>query len=387
MSKPTRVPLSEPLLTGNARGYVNECFDTNFVSSVGPFVDRFEREFAQYVGSRFAVAASTGTAAIHIALRLLGVKQGDEVPVSTLTFIASANPIAYEAATPLLVDAEPRTWNFDSELLANELERRARSGARLPKVVEVVHILGQPAELEPLVEVCARYDITLIEDAAEALGARYVAGKFAGKHVGTIGRLGCFSFNGNKIITTGGGGMIVTDDEALAKRAKHLTTQARLPGVEYLHDEVGYNYRLTNMAAALGVGQLEQLPTFVKTKRRIAETYDAAFDGMKGISCPPRRSDAEATYWLYSIRIDAGVAGFDRKQALDALRAQNIESRPIWTPLHTTAVFKGAPALGGSVADKLFAECLSIPSSVGLTEDDQHRVIDTIQKLHVLTRR
>jgi aminotransferase in exopolysaccharide biosynthesis len=385
MSEDAFIPLSEPCLAGNARRYVGECFDTNFVSSVGPFVSRFEEEFARYVGSRYAIACASGTAAIHVALRLLGVASGDEVFVSTLTFVASANPILYEQATPVLVDSELDTWNMDPQLVVDELDRRARERRPLPKAVEVVHVLGHPAKIEPIAAACERHGVALIEDAAEALGARYTSGRFAGKHVGAIGKLGCFSFNGNKIITTGGGGMITTDDEALARRAKHLTTQARLSGKEYRHDEVGYNYRLTNLAAALGVAQLEELPSFLEKKRHIFERYDAAFAGWNGLSVPPRATFAESSRWLYTVSIDAARFGRDRSEVMAALERRKIDARPIWSPLHTLGLpdYREAPRLGGQNAERLFAEGLSIPSSVGLTEEQQTRVIRAFEALRV----
>ncbi len=374
------VPLAEPCLEGNTRTYIEECIATNFVSSVGAFVDRFEREFAAYIGSRYAVACASGTAAIHVAMRLLGVGQGDEVLVPTLTFVASANPIVYERATPVLVDAERETWNVDAELIVNELERRARTGRPMPKAVEVVHVLGQPARIDPIFEACERFGVPIIEDAAESLGARYTTGRFAGRQVGTIGRVGCFSFNGNKVITTGGGGMITTDDEALARRAKHLTTQARLPGAEYRHDEVGYNYRLTNLAAALGVAQLEQLPRFLERKRAIADRYDREFAAVPGLHTPPRPAWATPSHWLYTVLIDADQFGMDSRALMRQLDSRGIQSRPIWSPLHTLPVYRDAPRLGGAVAEQLFKRGLSLPSSAGLTDDDQTRVISAVQE-------
>jgi len=375
-----RIPLSEPNLVGNAERYLQECLRTNYVSSIGPFVERFEREFAQWVGTRHAVACSSGTAALHVALRLLGIGRGDEVFVPTLTFIASANPILYEGATPVLVDSEAESWNLDPGLVLEELDRRARSGQRQPRAVVVVHLLGHPARLDELSRGCERYGIPIVEDAAEALGARYSGGSLDGRHVGTIGRLGCYSFNGNKIITSGGGGMIGTDDEALARRAKHLTTQARVPGVEYVHDELGYNYRLTNLAAALGVAQLEALAGFVRRKREIAERYDRELGSLPGVGLPPRRPWAEPTCWLYSVRIDPKTFGRGWREVRERLGQSGIDTRPIWNPLHTMAVYKEAPRLGGAVAERLFSEGLSLPCSTGLTVPQQDRVIDAFRK-------
>jgi aminotransferase in exopolysaccharide biosynthesis len=374
-----RIPLAEPHVVGNARKYIEECLDTNFVSSVGPFVERFEREFAEYVGARHAVACATGTAALHVAMRLFGIAEGDEVFVSTMTFIASANPIRYERATPVFVDSERDTWNLDPRLLVDELDRRARAGLAMPKAVEVVHILGHPVDLEPIAMACEKYGVTMFEDAAEALGARYRSGRYAGKHVGTVGKVGCYSFNGNKIITTGGGGMLTTDDPDLARRAKHLTTQARLPGNEYRHDEVGYNYRLTNVAAALGVAQLELLPEFLRRKHEIAARYDEAFADVPGVSVPPRASWAAPSDWLYTIRVDAERFGTDRHGLLDRLAKTGIQSRPIWSPLHTMPMFVEFPRLGGAVSESIFAEALSLPCSVQLEAAAQQRVIDAVR--------
>ena len=376
----TFIPLSIPCVEGNGKKYLDECVDTNFVSSVGPFVERFEREFAAYVGAKYAVACSTGTAALHVAMRLVGVQPGDEVIVPTLTFIASANPVMYEHAIPVLVDAEEDTWNLDPALVVEELDRRARQGKKQPAAVEVVHILGQPAKIAPIAEACVRHGVPLIEDAAEALGARYVDGPYAGCHVGTIGKIGCFSFNGNKIITTGGGGMLTTDDLALARRAKHLTTQARLPGPAYLHDEIGYNYRLTNLAAALGVSQLELLPEFIRRKLAIAKRYDDALAGVPGLRVPPDPAWSARTAWLYTLRIDAAKYGANRDEVLARLGQKRAEARPIWTPLHMMDIYAKAPRIGGAVAEKLFSEALSIPSSVQLTEAEQDRVIAALTR-------
>ncbi len=373
-----RIPLAEPSLEGNVGRYLQECVETNFVSSVGPFVQRFEEELAAKVGARFAVACSTGTAALHVAMRLAGVDSGDDVIVPTMTFIASANPVLYERAAVTLVDIEPRTWNLDPLLVVEELDRRARRGLRQPKAIEVVHVLGHPVDIDPIVVACERHGVFLIEDGAEALGATYREGRFAGKHVGTLGRVGCFSFNGNKIVTSGGGGMIVTDDEALARRAKHLTTQARLPRVEYMHDEVGYNYRLTNVAAAIGVAQLEKLDDFVARKRRIAARYDDALGDVAGIGLAARASFADPTFWLYTITVDPERFGCDATTLRLHLAQRGIEARPIWTPLHRMPMYAGASRLGGHVADAVYERALSLPSSVTLSEPDQRFVIETL---------
>ena len=380
-----RIPLSEPVLGGNARKYLLECLETNFVSSVGPFVQRFEQEFAERLGARYAVACASGTAAIHVALRVLGVDTGDEVLLPTLTFIASANPVLYQHGVPVLIDSEPRSWNMDPDLVVAELVRRDHLGLRQPAAVEVVHILGEPADIEPIADACARYGVPLFEDAAESLGATYTTGKFAGRGVGTIGSMGCFSFNGNKVMTTGGGGMIVTDDAEMARRAKHLTTQARLPGLEYNHDEVGYNYRLTNLAAALGVAQLEQLSSLLEAKRLIAERYDAALSAVPGISTAPGVLGAVSSNWLYTIQVDPAVYGMDWRALHERLLADGIDTRPIWAPLHLMPPLKDAPYIGGQVAEGIFSRALSLPSSANLAPAAQDRVIDGILRYQALT--
>lgn len=371
------IPLSVPRLTGNLRRYLDECIETNYVSSVGPFVTRFETAFAEFVGSRYAVACVSGTAALHLAVRLLNVQPDDTVFVSTLTFVASVNAILYERGIPVLIDSERNSWNLDPTLVVDEIKRRARQGEQLPRAVEVVHLLGHPADIEPIVEVCAEYQIPIFEDAAESLGATYRTGRFAGRQVGTIGKIGCFSFNGNKIITAGGGGMLTTDDEELARRARHLSTQARLPGAEYWHDEIGYNYRLTNVAAAIGLSQLEQLPDFLDRKRAIAGTYDRALSAVRGIALPPRANWADPSMWLYAPLIDAKEFGCDRSNALVCLAKSGIEARPLWPPVHKMPIYEDCPYIGGGVAEDVFAHGLTLPCSVGLTQEEQAVVLDS----------
>jgi dTDP-4-amino-4,6-dideoxygalactose transaminase len=376
----SRIPLAEPTLGGNAERYLAECLASNYVSSVGPFVQRFEHEFAAAVGSRFAVACASGTAALHLAMRVLDVGPGDEVFVPTLTFVASANPVRYERATPVLVDVEEATLNMDPGIVVDELDRRARLGLGQPKAIEVVHLVGHPADLAPILDAATRHGVPVIEDASEALGATYVGGTFGGRLAGSIGRLGCFSFNGNKIITTGGGGMITTDDESLARRARHLSTQARLPGRAYDHDEIGYNYRLSNLAAALGVAQLEQLPDLLAARRALASRYDAAIDALPALLPAARVPWADPTFWLYTARLTIPDA-VERDRVLDALAAAGIDARPIWTPIHSLAPYADAPRLGGAVAERIFAAAISLPSSSSLALADQDRVISTLRSI------
>jgi dTDP-4-amino-4,6-dideoxygalactose transaminase len=350
-----RIALAEPTIGGNAGRYLEECLRTNFVSSVGPFVSRFEAAFAEAVGARHAVACASGTAAIHLALRALDVGPGDEVLVPTLTFVASANPVAYVGATPVFVDSEPRTYNLDPELV------------------------GHPAEIGPVMEAAARHGVTVLEDASEALGATYRDGPHAGRHVGTIGRVGCFSFNGNKLITTGGGGMLVTDDQGLAQRARHLSTQARLPGAAYDHDEIGYNYRLSNVAAALGLAQLEQLPDLLAGRRANAAAYDDAIARLPALLPAPRAPWADPSFWLYTAAVRTEAGGPGRDALLAALGDAGIEGRPIWTPLHRTRLWRDAPRIGGTVAEAVFEVAFSLPSSSSLDEVRRRRVTDALR--------
>jgi dTDP-4-amino-4,6-dideoxygalactose transaminase len=369
------LPLAEPSIGGNAAAYLAECLDSTYVSSIGAFVDRFEREFADAVGSRFAVACNSGTAALHLAFTALWVGPGDDVLVPTLTFVASANPIRYLGATPVLTDSEPATLNLDPGIVVDELERRARAGHRQPRAIEVVHLVGHPADIVPILEVAARFGVPVIEDASEALGAAWSTGPLAGRRVGSAGLMGCFSFNGNKLITTGGGGMVTTDDESLGRRIRHLSTQARLPGRAYNHDVVGFNYRLSNLASALGVAQLEQMAELLGARRENAHAYDAAIVHLPGIEPAARAPWAEPSFWLYTARLTVPDAA-KRDRILDALGAARIDARPIWTPLHRTQLYGGAPLLGGAVADRLFEAAFSLPSSSTLRPAYRERVVD-----------
>lgn len=355
------IPLAEPSLDGNEAKYLQECIDSGFVSSVGPFVERFERRFAKAVGAKHAVACSSGTAALHVALRLTGAEPGRLVAVSDFTFIASANAISYTGADLLLVDSEPNTWNMDTQLLHDQVVRRARVGERIPDIVEVVHILGHPAEMEPLLALRDRFGIRIVEDAAESLGASWTTGACAGRQVGTVGDFGCFSFNGNKIITTGGGGMIVTDNQELASRARHLTTQARLSSADYMHDTIGYNYRLTNVAAALGVAQLERLDALIDAKRCIAQRYTTLFRDLP-VKLPPVVDWAESTYWLYTILLDAPSEAND---IVSTLMNHQIQTRRLWCPMHTQPPYCKAERLRGEICLTLYKKGISLPSAPG----------------------
>jgi dTDP-4-amino-4,6-dideoxygalactose transaminase len=366
------IPLAEPSLGGNEARYLRECVDTGFVSSAGSFVGRFEREFAAAVGTPYAVACASGTAALHVALRIAGAGPGTVVAVSDFTFISSANAAHYTGAELLLVDSEPDTWNMDTELLHDEVVRRARLGRPIPEVVEIVHVLGHPAHMEPLFDLRDRFWIDIVEDAAESLGASWTTGPLAGRQVGTVGDLGCYSFNGNKIMTAGGGGMIVTPDGDRSATAAHLTTQAKVDGEHYQHDEIGYNYRLTNIAAAVATAQLEQLPAKVAAKRELARRYSEALRAAP-VAAPPSATWADPTFWLYSVLLDD--PGLDPEKIVAALAADGIQARRLWPPLHDQRPYRTADRLGGAVAKDLYRRGLSLPSSVTLSERDQHTVV------------
>jgi len=380
-TEPEVLALAEPHLGEEEEAAVLAAVRSGFVSSAGPLVRRFEDDFAARVGSRYAVACSSGTAALHVALRLAGVGRGSTVALSDFTFVASANAALYDGAEPVLVDSEPGSWCLDPALVAEHVADCRRRGRPLPTAVEVVHVLGQPADVGPLRTLCDEHGIVLVEDAAESLGAGWTTGDLAGRSVGTVGKLGAFSFNGNKIITTGGGGMIVTDDERLAERARHLTTQARLPDRGYLHDEVGYNYRLTNLAAALGVVQLGRLDDLVARRREVARRYDQAFS-TTSLTLPPRVAGTASTFWLYSVLVpraeDRGTQL--RDSLLDHLQRRRITARALWRPLHEQPVLRGAVHVGGAVGADLFRRGVSLPCSASLSCAQQDRVVEAVQE-------
>lgn len=376
--------MSVPEIRGNEWKYVKECLDTNWVSSAGSFVGRFEQMVADYVGVKYAVATVNGTAALHIALLVAGVEPDDEVLVSTLTFIASANAIRYAGAWPVFLDAEPHHWQLDPQGVASFLEQQCqwrrgalyrRATGRRVRAVLPVHILGHPVDMDPILAAAREYQLTVIEDAAESLGARY-----RGRMVGRLGDLACFSFNGNKIITTGGGGMIVTDNEAWARKARYLTTQAKDDPVEYIHHEVGYNYRLTNLQAAVGCAQMEQLDDYILAKRKIAAAYTDALRDVPGITPMTEPPGAFSTFWLYTVLVDEAVYGMDSRGLLRVLGESGIQSRPLWQPLHNSPAHGHETSRPCLVAEDLHRRALSLPSSVNLGQEDQQRVVQVIRQ-------
>jgi dTDP-4-amino-4,6-dideoxygalactose transaminase len=374
MIKP--ILLSTPHMGDRELEFVKEAFDTNWIAPVGPHVDAFEQEFCQLTGARHAAALSSGTAALHLALRLVGVERGDEVFCSTLTFIATANPITYLGAKPVFIDSDLMTWNMNPDLLWEALERRSRRG-KLPKAVVLVHLYGQSADIDPIVEICAHYEIPLIEDAAESLGATY-----KGRATGTFGRIGIYSFNGNKIITTSGGGMLVSDDEKLVAKARFLATQARDLAPHYQHSDIGYNYRLSNVLAGIGRGQLRVLKDRIAARRRNYEIYAAALGNLPGIEFMPEADFGRATRWLTCLTIDPEAFGEDREQVRLALAKQQIETRPVWKPLHLQPIFAKSKCIDGVIAEYLFARGLCLPSGSNLTVEDLERVISAIESVH-----
>lgn len=374
MSKPARIYLSPPHMGPSERELLLEAFDSNWIAPLGPHVDTFEREFAAIVGCEHAVALSSGTAALHLALIMAGIQPGDEIATSTLTFVATANAIRYVGAKPVFIDSQTSDWNLDPNLLEEELAAAKKRGQPI-KAVLAVDILGQCAEYETLQEICARYEIPLIEDAAEGLGATY-----RGRAAGNFGQMGCFSFNGNKIITTSGGGMLVTSSAEVAQRARFLATQARDPAPHYEHSVVGYNYRLSNLLAAVGRGQLRVLAERVAKRRANYDYYHEYLSDIPGIDWMPEPADCFSTRWLTCITVDPQLAGGTREAVRLALEAANIEARAVWKPLHRQPAYADCRVRGGAVSERLFAEGLCLPSGSSLGEADLARITGIVRQ-------
>lgn len=368
-----RIFLSPPHMGGEELDFICDTFSSNYIAPIGPQIDAFELEFAEMVGAKYATAVSSGTAALHLLLRYVGVGLGDEVICSTFTFVASVNPIMYQRGIPVFIDSDSVSWNMDPVLLTTELERRAGVG-QLPKVVVLVHLYGQPADIDPIKVACDKYNVTLIEDAAEALGAKY-----KGKAPGTFGKAGFYSFNGNKIITTSGGGMIVSDDEVLIEKVKFWATQARDDAVHYEHTEIGFNYRMSNVLAAIGRGQLRVLSDRVAGKRKIFDKYWESLSSLPGVSFMPEPDFANSTHWLTCLTIDPEQAGIGRDVVIQKLQQHNIEARPTWKPMHLQPLFRACDIVGGSVAENLFKYGLCLPSGTKMTESDLEHIVTVVQ--------
>ncbi len=369
-----RIYLSCPTMHKEEQEYINEAFDTNWVAPLGPNVDAFEKEMAQYTGAGYAAALSAGTAAIHLALRILSVGEGDVVFTPSLTFSATCNPIVYEKATPVFIDSEEETWNMSPKALKRAFEKYPN-----PKAVIVVHLYGTPAKLDEIMEICREHNVPLIEDAAESLGSTY-----KGKHTGTFGKIGIYSFNGNKIITTSGGGMLVSDEEEITKKATFLATQARDPARYYQHSQIGYNYRMSNITAGIGRGQLLHLDEHKALKKKIYQQYQAAFADIPEISMNPLNKDGDANCWLSCMLIKEG-SGVVPDRVMDALAEENIESRPIWKPMHLQPVYESCDFItaddsGSCVAEDIFNRGLCLPSDIKNTEEDMRLITSVVRK-------
>jgi pyridoxal phosphate-dependent aminotransferase EpsN len=367
-----RLYLSPPDVGDVERELLLDAFDSNWIAPLGPHVDAFEREFATFVGVESAAALSSGTAALHLALSMLGVEAGSDVLMPSLTFVATANAARYLGARPVFVDSEPSTWNLDPELVAEELDARSRRGRQVAAVIGV-DLYGQCAHWAPIHEACDRHGVPLVEDAAEALGATY-----HGAAAGTFGDLAVFSFNGNKIITTSGGGMLVARDPTLVERARFLSTQARDPAPHYEHSEIGFNYRMSNLLAALGRGQLRGLALKIARRRAINRAYREAFRSTPGIGFLPNAAGGEPTNWLTVVTIDEEAFGASPMRVRESLEREDIEARPAWKPMHLQPLFADAPMRGGRVAEEIFRTGLCLPSGSSMSDADQQRVVDCV---------
>ncbi|HEY0432574.1 MAG TPA: LegC family aminotransferase [Chitinophagaceae bacterium] len=375
------IPLSVPNLSGNEWTYIRECLDTNWVSSVGRHVTLFEEQVARFCGVRKAIAVSNGTAALHISLLTAGVGRGDLVLLPNITFVAPANAIKYLGADPVLIDADADTWQMDAGLLEDFFTTQTRlsgedcihvqSGRRIAAILPV-HVLGNIGDMDTIIALAKKYSVAVVEDSTEALGSYY-----HGRHAGTFGKLGCLSFNGNKIITTGGGGMVLCDDETLAARIRHLTTQAKADPAEYYHDEIGFNYRLVNILAAMGIAQMEQLPAFLTRKAEIREAYDEFFDRIPGTKRQLVKDGVVANNWLYTVSIP------EQPALRKYLSGHQVEVRPLWVPMNRLPAFSADTYISNNdVSEKLYQSCLSLPCSTGLTAADQETVINLLQKFY-----
>ena len=369
-----RIFLSPPHMGGTEEIFVKEAFESNYIAPLGPMVDAFEQEFSETVGFRHAVALASGTAAMHLVMRFLEVGRGDMVIASTLTFVGSVSPAVYQGAEPVFIDSDRQSWNMDPDLLAEELRHCDRNG-KLPKVVIPTDLYGQCCDMNRITEICEAYGVPVVADSAEAIGASY-----KGRHSGVGATAAIYSFNGNKIITTSGGGMLASDDREIIAKARFWSQQAREPFTHYEHKELGYNYRMSNILAAIGRGQLQVLEERVQKKREIFEYYLANLGDMPGIEFMPEAPYGKCTRWLTVMLVAPEAFGTDSEAVRMALEAENIESRPVWKPMHIQPVFRGCRVVGGSVAEDLFERGLCLPSGTQLSRNEQDRVIETIRK-------
>jgi len=371
----TRIWLSSPHMGGNELKYVNEAFETNWVAPLGPNVNAFEKELAQHLSVKHCAALVSGTAAIHLALINLGVSQGDEVICQSFTFSATANPIVYQGATPVFVDSDPETWNIDPVLLEKAIKDRISKGKK-PKAIIVVHLYGMPAKMDEILSLAQLYEIPVIEDAAEALGSKY-----KGISCGTMGCMGALSFNGNKIITTSGGGALISNNHDFIHKARFLATQARDNAPHYQHSQIGYNYRMSNVVAGIGRGQLEVLDLRIQQRRSNNRFYRELLSKLNGITFHTELTDTFSNYWLTSIIIDPKITGVTREDLRKGLEFDNIESRPLWKPMHLQPVFSGAPAYTNGFSEYAFENGLCLPSGSNLTDEERTRIANQLKKI------
>lgn len=372
----SKIYLSSPHMSGLEMPFIREAFDQNWIAPIGPNVDAFEQELAAKLGAKYVAAVSSGTAAIHLALINLGVKQGDEVLVSSFTFSATVNPIVYQGAMPVLVDSEPETWNMDPELLRAAIEDRIKVTGKKPSAIILVHIYGMPAKVREIMQIAEQYEIPVVEDAAESLGSLY-----HGKPTGTFGTMGILSFNGNKIITTSGGGALVSDREDFIRHARFLSTQARDQAPWYQHSHIGYNYRMSNVVAGIGRGQLQVLDDRVASRRQIYGWYKELFQNFTGVQFLPEPAGSISNRWLTCITFDPdSTGGITPAHLMQQLADENIESRPIWKPMHLQPIFAGCPAYVNGVAEKIFGTGVCLPSGSNMTEEDLERIATVIRR-------
>jgi perosamine synthetase len=378
--KTVKIPLSEPLISGNEWKYVKDCLDTGWVSSAGGYVNKLEKMTADYVGTKYAVATVNGTSALHVSLIACGIRTDDEVIVPTLTFVAPVNVVRYCGGYPVFMDCDPDTLCMDVQKVSDFLNKGCREGRdgylynkkskRRIKAIIPVHIFGHPAEMDKLIKICKKNNIDIIEDATESLGSEY-----KGRKTGSFGKIGCFSFNGNKIITTGGGGMVVTDNIKIAKKVRHLSTQAKKDNFEYDHDEIGYNYRLSNMQAAMGLAQMERIQEFVDIKRRNASMYSDLMSGVKGVKFLWENAQVKSNFWFYTIRVPKR----HKKKLINYLLSKNIQVRPVWKLIHTLPMYKSAQTYRIENAVKAHETCINLPCSLSLGKKEIEYVAGNIR--------
>ena len=385
MNKKKHISLSVPYLSSKEKKYLSNCIDSNWLSSAGPYVSEFEKKFAQYVGAKYGVACSSGTSALHLSLIALGIGEGDMVIVSSLTFIASVNAIKYVGAEPILVDAEESSWQMDTELVEEFLRKdcykkenssfHKKSNKKVAAIIPV-HILGHSCDIIKLKDISSKFNIPIIEDAAEAVGVTT-----ENKHLGSFGLVGCFSFNGNKTITSGSGGMVVTNSKKIADKLKFLSEQAKSSGLEYIHSEIGYNYRMSNVHAAIGLAQLENIDKILKNKYKIANKYIEELKSIDGVSWVKQQKNSKSSWWLFTIKLESKKFRVNVKTIMKKLNNKGIETRLLWQPMHISIPHRHSIMMGGKTSVNIYENAISLPSSSGLSNSDQEKVISELKNI------